>query len=241
MKRRRSQPFKFKFFTIVQYENAMKVCTDSCLFGAWVDVQCDTSILDIGTGTGLLALMMAQRSTCPIDAVEVQKVAAMEAERNIVNSNWSSRIKVYQDDITLLSQQLRHHTYSHIVCNPPFFENHLRSSSKSLNFARHDVALGLPGLLQVIQNMLDENGKASILLPYDPYKDIIDIIQSYSFEVSRLCDVRNYSGEKPIRRMIEIKKHYPGPPERSELVIYETPGQYTDSFITLLKPYYLHL
>ena len=121
--------FKFKEFTVHQDKTAMKVCTDACLFGAWAAKQIEIfdlkNILDIGTGTGLLALMLAQSSRAKIDAVEINELAAEQAAANFCNSPWNSQLYVHQKSINRFTQE-QNKPYDFIISNPPFFENQLK-------------------------------------------------------------------------------------------------------------------
>src|SRR4051812_18737573 len=128
--------FKFKQFTVHHRANAMKVTTDSCLFGAWVaneirnnksknEMEVSTRLLDIGSGTALLSLMIAQKNNVQIDAVEIDKEAAAEARQNVETSQWNNKIKVHHSNILSYPSPC---VYHYIVCNPPFYENELKSN-----------------------------------------------------------------------------------------------------------------
>ncbi|MEI9959279.1 MAG: methyltransferase [Ferruginibacter sp.] len=148
----------------------MKVCTDACLFGAYVadELQSRTygtaaNILDIGTGTSLLSLMLAQKTTVPIDAVEINEAAFTQTKENIQQSAWKENITVYNTDIIQFESGKK---YDCIISNPPFFEADLLSDDKNKNAAKHDTTLTLQQLLQNIERLLSDNGFFAVLLPY---------------------------------------------------------------------------
>lgn len=218
----------------------MKVCTDSCLFGAWIPVNEKAKrVLDIGTGTGLLALMVAQRSNALVDAVELQTAAAQEAETNVVQSPFANRVTVHRGNILNPSLNVYQHRYDVIVCNPPFFPNHLQPDDAADVTARHDVELPLNKLLNAIENLLTENGSAFLLLPYEPFKSI-ESISTKALKLAQAVAIKNYHDKPPIRWMVELKKSVTKL-KRDEIVIYNADRTYTNRFIDLLTPYYLYL
>ena len=140
--------FQFKQFKIEQDKCAMKVCTDSCLFGAWLHVEENVkTILDIGCGTGLLSLMLAQKSAAKIDAVEIDASAYLQAKQNIESSIFSNNISIFNEDILQFSA---HEKYDFIVCNPPFYENEKVSETHGEKLAKHSLKLTLENLIQKI-------------------------------------------------------------------------------------------
>jgi tRNA1Val (adenine37-N6)-methyltransferase len=218
----------------------MKVCTDSCLFGAWIPINDHVErVLDIGTGTGLLALMVAQRSNALVDAIELQTKAAQEAKTNVEQSAFENRITVYPGNILDSSLEVYQHRYDVIVCNPPFFPNHLQPDDAADVTARHDVELPLNKLLNAIEILLTENGSAFLLLPYEPFKSI-ESISTKALKLAQAAAVNNYHDKPPIRWMVELKKNVTEL-KRDEIVIYNADRTYTNRFIELLTPYYLYL
>ncbi|MET4758482.1 tRNA1(Val) (adenine(37)-N6)-methyltransferase [Endozoicomonas sp. NE40] len=152
MARKSNTYFQFKQFRVDQDQCAMKVTMDACLFGALVDVEESQRILDIGTGTGLLSLMAAQRSSAHIDAVELDDDAARQARQNVAQSPWSDRITVTQSAI----QQFfgAPDGYDTIICNPPFFENSLKAANDKRTMARHTESLSFSDLVQATSRLL---------------------------------------------------------------------------------------
>jgi len=156
--------FRFKQFTVFHDRCAMKVGTDGILLGAWADITDCSQILDIGTGTGLIALMLAQRSPShtQIDAIEIDQEAYTQAKENVARSPWAGRIQIIHDSIqTYASACLKR--YDLIVANPPFFENTCLSASRTL--ARHRQSLSPIDLISAADQLLAVNGKLAIIYP----------------------------------------------------------------------------
>ena len=149
--------FQFKQFTIHQEKTAMKVCTDACLFGAWVankielnEINAD-NILDIGCGTGLLSLMLAQKTKAQIDAVEIDKNAFEQAKENINLTEWKEQINIHHGSIIDFKSNKK---YDLIICNPPFYENQLKSVDSARNKAMHATTLSYKDLIFVLKNKI---------------------------------------------------------------------------------------
>jgi tRNA1Val (adenine37-N6)-methyltransferase len=229
--------FRFKQFTVWQDQCAMKVCTDACILGASADVANAQRILDIGTGTGLLSLMLAQRSPARIDAVEMDEAAYRQASQNVALSPFSDRIRVHHGRIQdFADPQLD--SYDLIISNPPFFENHLRSPDRSRNDALHTATLSLGELLNAITCLLNPAGKCSILLPVYESRLLEEAASSRGlFTVHRL-KVR-HSPMHPLFRIVTTIAKSPAPVREEELSIYEADQVYSESFRTLLRDYYL--
>ena len=160
-----NQFFRFKEFTIQQDNCAMKVGTDGVLLGAWADIENAEKIIDIGTGTGLIAIMLAQRSKAMVHAVEIDEKAASQAITNAINSPWSDRIHVCNKSIQEFAGN-RKEKYDLVVSNPPYFINSLKSTEKLRDTARHNDTLSHTDLLNSALSMLSQKGKLSIILPY---------------------------------------------------------------------------
>lgn len=225
----------------------MKVTTDGCLFGAWVAklVHSDTmtvdSILDIGTGTCLLPLMFAQKNPgAIIDAIEIDKEAAEQAQENILNSPWTDRINIIHGDVKEF-QVLQQ--YDVIISNPPFYENELKSGNNKKNKAHHDEGLLLDDLLLIIQRNLKPKGVFYLLLPYKRNHEIEPCIANNKLAISHKTFVKQ-STEHNYFRILLSGKHLENKKEdfdTNEIAIRNEKQDYTPEFIDLLKDYYLHL
>ncbi len=235
-----NQYFQFKQFRIAQQHCAMKVTTDACIQGAWTPAQPGIErILDIGAGTGLLSLMLAQRTQDGIiDAIEYDSHAAKQAVENVVASPWRNRINVIEGDVC---QHVFRHKYDLIVTNPPFFNNSLLSDKAEKNNARHTVSLSYEELFRVINENLADDGYASVLLPFPEYlqwKVLLD--DANYFEVDRL-HVR-HTAHSAVKRVVSIcNKRQTAESSETTLTIKGDDNKYTPEFTQLLAPFYLDL
>lgn len=238
--------FQFKQFTIHQDRAAMKVTTDGCLFGAWVadlerkrltDKTTDTLLLDIGTGTGLLSLMIAQQCPYPITALDIDAAAAAQAGGNIAASPWADRITVLQQDInTWQSSQL----FNCIVCNPPFYENEWQSDHASRNMAHHSSHLTLQELMQAIDPLLLPGGRLYLLLPYKRWSAAQILLKENGWHLHQLLFARQTPRHQPFRVLIQAGKNAAQLTE-DELIIKNEENEYSERFNELLRPYYLQI
>lgn len=224
----------------------MKVTTDGCLFGAWVadkvrHQEPGLKILDIGTGTGLLSLMLAQKNlTAEIEAKEIDKDAATQAAENVNSSPWKERINVIHTDAKLYSTNKN---YNLIISNPPFYEEELKSHDDSKNIAHHSSALTLDGLLDIIKKSLSENGSFYLLLPYKRWEELPALFNKHSLQVAEKTLVRQTTKHNYFRVMLAgTHQGKPGNkyPEQ-EISIKDDAQQYSPEFAALLKEYYLQL
>ncbi len=229
--------FTFKQFTINQDRCAMKVCTDACILGASTDVENVNTILDIGTGTGLLSLMLAQRTNGQIDAVEVDEDAYQQAFMNVKESRFSEKIEVHHQRIQDFTTT---ETYDLIISNPPFYQQSLKSSDVKANKALHAVELSLDELIDSVLRLLSINGKFVVLLPPFEIEKLIRIAQKKGLYLSKKMLIR-HDESKPIFRVIATfltqKVHNL---EEKTLIIHKEDGKtYSNEFRDLLKDYYL--
>lgn len=235
-----NQYFQFKQFRIDQGACAMKVTTDACIQGAWTPINdLVKTVLDIGAGTGLLSLMLAQRNPgIIIDAIELDSDAAGQARENTTNSPWKDRIKVIEADVRdfVLSRK-----YDLIITNPPFFTNSLLSNRQTRNIARHTLQLSFHDLLNVIDHNLSDEGYVSVLLPYSEYEIWRKLSEQAGLIETRRLLVR-HSQNATVNRVVGIfAKKEKAITLDEALVIYDSSGNYTPQFTDLLSPFYLNL
>ncbi len=234
--------FQFKQFTIHQDNCAMKVCTDACLFGAWVANELAAnnhlqSCLDIGTGTGLLSLTLAQKTSAFIDAVEIDKAAFEQAKENIYQSPWSDKISIINTDINAFDTNKK---YDCIISNPPFFEGDLKSSISNKNAAKHDTTLTLQQLLQVVDKTLQQDGYFAILLPYHRTDFFIEAAAKSALYLSKKVLIKQTSGHDYFRAILLFERQQKIV-SNEEIIIKDETNNYTEAFVGLLKDYYLFL
>jgi tRNA1Val (adenine37-N6)-methyltransferase len=231
--------FAFKQFTVWQSDCALKVCTDACLFGAWASHQLTsnppTTILDIGTGTGLLSLQLAQKlPSAFIDAVELDPAAAKQATQNAAATNFN--IQVHNTDIKNYSGK----KYQHIISNPPFFENDLKSEHALKNQAMHSTTLTLQNLFTCVNDLLEPLGSFSVLLPFARANEVEGLAQSHGFTVAHKAVVQQTPNHAPFRVMYIFGKAAFVTASETSIVIKEN-DSYTPAFTSYLKDYYLFL
>ena len=227
--------FTFKKFTIRQDQTAMKVTTDACIFGAYTDIKDATNILDIGTGTGLLSLMLSQRSIAKIDAVEIEKSAYNQAVINVNESIFKESIKVYNTSI----QDFRtDNQYDLIITNPPFFQNHLKSETVSRNNSLHTDTLSFEDLLISVLSFLSSAGTFVVLLPMYESSVFEQLAISKELYPQKKLMIRHRKGGNILRIITtfgRIKKEI----INEELIIKNPDESYTPDFQQLLRDYYL--
>jgi tRNA1Val (adenine37-N6)-methyltransferase len=231
--------FQFKQFRIEQTRAPMKVGTDGVLLGAWANTDGASDILDVGTGTGLVALMLAQRSTARVDAVELHKGAAADALDNFVNSQWCDRLTIYCDDFRTFQEHCNSR-YDLIVSNPPFFVNSLKSADPNLAIARHTDTLSFEELITGSKNLLKADGRLAVIIPSDSFDEFRESARLAGFYLHKLIRVIPKQGKPAKRALLEFSL-LPGYPEISELVVHKNLHDYTDEFIELTRDFYLDL
>jgi tRNA1Val (adenine37-N6)-methyltransferase len=231
--------FQFKEFTIFQDKCALKVSTEACIFGAYLPKNA-IKVLDIGTGTGLLSLMYAQKSQAQITAVEIDSNAAQQATFNVKNSNWHNKITVIESDIVAFSKQTNQ-KFDLIISNPPFYQQSLLSNAIENNIAKHAATLSLIDLAKIIPILLEQNGRFYVLLPKFESEILKKMLLSQHFHVIDELLVRT-TEEKSIFRIITgfSKSNSKTISEPKTLLIKEN-NSYTDTFKNLLQDYYLDI
>lgn len=234
--------FQFKQFRIEQGQTAMKVTTEACAFGAWVVRQelKPRRILDIGTGTGLLSLMLAQHFTCPIDGVEIDEAAAEQAAANFEASPWSDRLQVIQSDIQSFASSTTQ-KYDLIISNPPFFAAHHLSEQTGRNKALHQSLLPQNELVASAASLLDEHGKFAVIYPLFEARQILSMAIEVGLRPCSHVLLKDKSTKPAIRQFQLFQKGEASTNLSFELVIKKESGDYTDVFTRWLNPYYLHL
>lgn len=231
--------FHFKKFSIDDSKAAMKIGTDSVLLGAWTPCENEIRILDIGTGSGILALMMAQRNVkIQVDAVEVDPAAAILARQNVELSPWADHIHVFSSSIQEFSVN---HTqeYSLIICNPPFFTGSLKAPDKIRSIARHNDTLPVKELLSITAKLLKENGKASFIIPADAFASWKAFASNICLYPSLVTHVKSSRNHQPHRILVVFTKNDTSKMIENEFCIYSSTNQHSNEYVELTKEYYL--
>lgn len=232
--------FRFKQFDISQDKCGMKVNTDGVLLGAWVDVEGSNRILDIGTGTGVIAIMIAQKAIAEkIVGVEIDKDSYEEAIFNMAASPWSgilSAVHMPVQEFDLANNG----TFDLIVSNPPFFSGGTFSSNQSRALVKHTIKLSHGDLLRSVCSLLAKTGAFSLILPYIEGLRFIELAGQYDLHLNKICEVRSYK-ESPIERLLITLTRKKETVEIKELYIRDSIREYSSQYINLTKEYYLNM
>lgn len=234
----RSRGFTFKQFHVDHDRCAMKVGTDGILLGAWAPVEQARRVLDIGTGSGLIALMLAQRTpaACCIDAVELDINAAQQARANVLASPWAGRVSVIERAI----QEHQAAPYDLIVSNPPYFVAGQSFSDPARAMARHTGALDSHELLAACDRLLSPHGEVALVLPTAMADEILCI--SANYDLHGICYTAVITREgKEANRVLLLLGRGLNRCERGEIVIHSAVGGYSDRYIHLTSPFYLKM
>ena len=252
--------FYFKKFAIRHTDSAMKVNTDGVLLPAWVSVSNSKPkkqrVLDIGTGTGVISLIIAQRlaelhkADFEICAIDIDADAVKEANFNFANSSWSQNLKSehisLQDFLTRFKSNSKHECeqanskFSLIISNPPFFTNSLQAPSQRRTDARHNNLLPFSDLIKGAFDLLEVDGVFAVVLPADASAQFIDIAKAHCLYPQRLCRVKTLADKKEKRYLIEFSKNKKAPFSEETLVMQLSGGKYyTPDYCQLVEKFYL--
>lgn len=236
-----SKPFQFKQFIINQDRCAMKIGTDGVLLGAWSTIAHNPmSILDIGAGTGVISLMLAQRSIAQIiDAIEIDADAYEQCVENFEVSQWNDRLFCYHASLEEFVEEIDD-KYDLVVSNPPFFSGNYKSTSASRDIARFQDALPFEVLITSVKYLLSESGKFCVVIPYQSEFVFKEIASKNNLFPNNIMRVKGSSKSKIKRSFIEFSSDKT-PIQESNLIIETSRHQYTEKYISLTKDFYLNL
>lgn len=218
----------------------MKLGTDAVVLGAYVNPYLAKNILDIGTGTGILALMMAQKSDAFIHAVEIDEVAALEAEFNFKQSKWLNRISLYSNSIQDFRREFPDVKFDFIITNPPYFVagNQFEIEDEKRRTARHTNTLSFEELAKIIAELLHEDGTIAMVLPVQEAELFIQIAETYLLFPKEILQVYP-KRSKPFNRLVMLFSKQKQNIKKQELVIYNEDNSYTETYYELTKDFYL--
>jgi tRNA1Val (adenine37-N6)-methyltransferase len=229
--------FAFRQFTVNQGRSAMKVGTDGVLLGAWVNISHAANIIDIGAGTGLVSLMLAQRSGASIDAVEIDPSSASQAAENASISPWADRINIINDSFQKMVSVCRK-KYDVAVSNPPFFSNSLKPPDQRRMNAKHTVTLGYPDLFFYTEKILSPEGRLCIIIPSDDSEAAVTEASMNGIYPLAMLMIRPSFSKQVNRHLIEFSRTWEREIVVSELAIKHE-GSFTEDYIKLTRDYYL--
>lgn len=232
--------FSFKKFTVYHDKCAMKVGTDGVLLGAWVKIRQAKTVLDVGTGTGLIALMLSQRtnSLLPIDAIDIDLGAILQAKENQERALFSNMYFTHsslQDYVQISNKQ-----YDLIVSNPPYFSSSLHSPSDQRTLARHNDSLQMEEFMNISARLLSLEGYFSIIFPHNEKDLLIELAENAGLYISRITNVYPTPHSQAKRVLLEFSRRKKDV-EIADLVIERERHMYTDEFSALVKDFYLKL
>lgn len=237
-------PFQFKRFTVHQDKAAMKVGTDGVLLGAWCSIDfAPGRILDVGSGTGLIALMLAQRSgAMTIDAVEVDEEAYEQTVENFEHSDWSDRLFCYHSTFQDFARQMsgEGETYDLIVSNPPFYTDTFETGDTARNTARFTTALPFRELMEGAGSLLSAEGVFATIIPYKEAPAFIALATKNQWYLNRVCRVKGTPASKVKRSLLEFSYQQKGIVEE-QLIIETARQQYTNAYKELTGDFYLRM
>ena len=230
--------FQFKQFTVHQKRCAMKVGTDGTLLGAWAQVPTASSrILDIGTGTGLIALMMAQRfPQASVLGIDIDKDAVCQAQGNVSISPFSSRINIQEKNVLNFNDT---EGFDAIVSNPPYFVNALVCPDQQRTMARHTISLTFEGLMESAFRLLKPDGLFSLVIPTESRSQLETEAHINGFFLSRVCLIRTTPNKQPKRQLIELTKHPVNKLNIEEGIIEDSPNNRSIWYQQLTQDFYI--
>lgn len=236
-----NKPFQFKQFIIQQDKTAMKVGTDGVLLGAWVSLESNPfSILDIGAGTGLIALMLAQKSNAElIDAVELNNEAYEQTVANFEESDWGDRLFCYHASLQEFTEEIEG-SYDLIVSNPPFYTSTYKNLKEDRAMARHTETLTYRDLLQGVSKLLSENGSCAFIIPYLEAANFTKIAAEFKLYPNRITHVKGTETSELKRSLLQFSFEE-NETEENLLVIEIERHNYTTAYKNLVKDFYLKM
>lgn len=242
MSEKRNSYFQFKQFRIEQENCAMKVNTDGTLLGAWCHVEGAKKILDIGTGTGVVALMCLQRAGKEAKAIalEIDEAAALQAQKNAEESPWKEHIRIIHQSMQEYDP-ISPETFDMITCNPPYFKNSLKSRNEQRDLARHSESLSITEIAQFAGRHLSENGTLNVVLPKETEREMEEEALKEGLFTNRVCNIITKKGNDAKRILLEMSKTEQALKEETITLLAGESNEYTQEFKTLMQAYLLHL
>lgn len=229
--------FHFKHFSLCHDRSTMKVGTDAVLLGAWVEIKPTDWVLDIGTGCGILPLMLAQRGITKVHAVDLDEASALEASENFHASQWNRQLFAFHADIRRFTMLC---AYDLIISNPPFFINSFKCDADRRNQARHtDTSLSYNELILAVRRLLKPDGRFVLVLPERESHDFLPIAERSNLFLFRKENVIPIEGKSPNRVNLELRYGKPESVIVSELIIRHDDGSFTEEYLNRVKEYYL--
>lgn len=236
-----SKPFAFKYFKVTQDKCAMKIGTDGVLLGAWSSLEKNPfSILDIGAGTGILSLMLAQRSRAQlIDAIEIDDQAYEQCVENFEQSPWGDRLFCYHASLEEFAEDIED-KYDLIICNPPFYSEDFKTDNKQRDLARFQDAMPFEYLLECVSKLLSEQGTFNVVIPFKEEDNFIELASQLNLFPNTILQIKGNPNTLIKRSLIEFSFQNTDT-KTAELIIEKERHKYTEDYINLTKDFYLKM
>ena len=234
-----ARPFHFKHFSLFHHRSTMKVGTDAILLGRWVEVKPTDVVLDIGTGCGLLPLMLSQKGVVHVDAVDIDKASIEEATINFEASQWRDHLKAYCMDIVDFQANEK---YDLIVSNPPFFNRFSKCDSERKSRARHnDAGLSYATLCREVCHLMKPNGRLSVVLPFNVMQEFLKTAEGFGLYLHKRMTIIPIAGREPNRVNLELGFGKCENVREETFIIRNADNRFTPQYNEFLKDYYLGL
>ena len=232
-----ARPFHFKHFSLYHHRSTMKVGTDAILLGRWTEVKPTDTVLDIGTGCGLLPLMLSQKGVAHVDAVDIDAASIKEATVNFEASQWRDHLKAYCTDIVDFKPDKR---YDLIVSNPPFFDRFSKCDSERKSRARHnDAGLTYAIICREAVRLMKPEGRMAVVLPFDVSLNFLQTAERHGLYLHKRMTIIPIAGKEPNRVNLELGLDRVAAVRETTFVIRGEDNRFTDEYKVFLKDYYL--
>lgn len=236
-----NKPFNFKQFTIEQDRCAMKIGTDGILLGAWAEIKDPYAVLDIGAGTGVIGLMLAQRSSAEqIDALEIDEDAYEQCVDNFENSPWADRLFCYHAALEEFAEEMKDEKYDLIISNPPFYTAEYKSNNEARNSARFEDAMPFEDLIEFSSVLLSDEGSFAVIIPFIEEQNFLELCRDVNLFPNRITRVRGTKDSEVKRSLLQLS-FSKTEVFRDELVLEAGRHEYTEDYIALVEDFYLKL
>ena len=231
------RPFHFKHFSLFHHRSTMKVGTDAILLGCWVEVKPDDVVLDIGTGCGLLPLMLSQKGVAQVDAVDIDAASIEEATINFAASRWRDHLRAICADINDFQPEQR---YDLMVSNPPFFNRYSKCDSERKSRARHnDVTLSYEALCCVVKRLLNPEGRFALVLPVSVLDEFLKNAENCGLFLQKRLNIIPIEGREPNRVNLELGFSKPKQIQEETFTIRDADNHFTEQYNAFVQPFYL--
>lgn len=236
-----AEPFRFKQFDIHQDKCAMKVGTDGILLGAWADINNVKTVLDIGTGSGIIAIMLGQRAeAATIDGLDIDKAAYEQSLENMHQAPWSDRLRAFNSSVQEFTRT-HEGVYDLIVSNPPFFSGGTFSQNQDRNSVRHTIKMPHGDLLMAVQKLLAPQGKFCLILPYIEGLRFQELAERYKLYCTRVTNVKTKADRSVERLLLQLERSRKEINEDELVIQHEGHNEWTEEYIELTRDFYLNM